>query len=138
MAHITSHRVSAERYSGLRLLGAIFTVLGALLLTVGSLLLAFGLYDLLPVWMGQPPRAEVPFARRSIGGVAFPASLGGAVSALWGLGLLISGLQYLAMGTVIRLVININANTRFSAQCLEQLRSREEPMGHNAGALFRS
>jgi hypothetical protein len=137
MAH-TSHRASAERYSGLRLLSAIFTVLGALLLPVGSLLLASGLYDLLPVWMGQPPGAEAPFARRSIGGVSFPASLGGAVSALWGLGLLMSSLQYLAMGTVIRLVININANTRFSAQCLEQLRSREEPMGQNAGALFRS
>jgi hypothetical protein len=136
MAHITSHRASAKRYTGLRLLSAIFTVLGVLLLTVGSLLLAFGLYDLLPVWMGQPPRAEVPFARRSIGGVAFPASLGGAVSALWGFGLLISSLQYLAMGTVIRLVININANTRFSAQCLEQL--REEPFGQNVGSLFRS
>jgi hypothetical protein len=107
-------------------------------LTVGSLLLAFGLYDLLPVWMGQPPRAEVPFARRSIGGVAFPASLGGAVSALWRFGLLISSLHYLAMGFVIRLVINMDANTWFSAQCLEQLRSREEPMGQNAGAFFRS
>jgi hypothetical protein len=31
MAHITSHRTSAERYTGLRLLSAIFTVLGALL-----------------------------------------------------------------------------------------------------------
>jgi hypothetical protein len=107
-------------------------------LTVGSLLLAFGLYDLLPVWMGQPPRAEVPFARRSIGGVAFPASLGGAVLALWGFGLLIASLHYLAMGFVIRLVINMDANTWFSAQCLEQLRSREEPMGQNAEALFRS
>jgi hypothetical protein len=100
MAHITSHRTSAERYTGLRLLSAIFTVLGALLLTAGSLLLAFGLYDLLPVWMGQPPKAEVPFAHRSIG-LAFPASLGGAVSALWGFGLLISSLEYLAIGFVI-------------------------------------
>jgi hypothetical protein len=83
MAHITSHRAPAERYTGLRLLSAIFTVLGALLLTVGSLLLAFGLYDL-PAWMDQPPRAENPFARRSIGGVAFPASLGGAVGLIGG------------------------------------------------------
>ena len=37
MAHITSHRASAERYTGLRLLSVIFTVLGALLLTVGGL-----------------------------------------------------------------------------------------------------
>ena len=76
--------------------------------------------------------------RRSIGGVAFPASLGGPMLTLWGFGLLISSLQYLAMGTIIRLVIKISRDARFSAQCLEHLRSREASMGQNAGPLFRS
>jgi hypothetical protein len=138
MAHLTSHRASAERYIGLRLISVIFTVLGTLLLALGSLLLAFCLYTALSSSVSQLPRAEVPFASSPIGGAAVPISLGVAVSAVWSFGLLIGGLQFFAMGTVCRLLINVEENTRISAQCLEQLRSREEPFGQNVGSHFRS
>jgi hypothetical protein len=138
MARITSHPASAKQYIGLRLISLIFTVLGTLLLALGSLLLAFCLYTPLSSWVSQPPRAEVPFASRPLGGVAVPGSLGVALSAVWSFGLLIGGLQFLAMGTVCRLLINVEENTRISAQCLEQLRSREEPFGQNVASLFRS
>jgi hypothetical protein len=138
MARITSHPASAKRYIGLRLISLIFTVLGTLLLALGSLLLAACLYTLLSSWASQLPRAEVPFASRPIGGVAVPGNLGVALGAVWSLGLLMGGLQFLAMGTVCRLLIDVEENTRISAQCLEQLRSREEPFGQNVGSLFRS
>jgi hypothetical protein len=138
MARITSHRAYAKRYIGLRLISVIFTVLGTLLLTLGCLLLAFCLYTPLASRVSQLPRAEVPFASRPIGGVAVPGSLGVALPAVWSFGLLIGGLQFLAMGTVCRVLINIEENTRISALCLEQLRSLEEPFGQNVGSLFRS
>lgn len=138
MAHITSYRTSAKRYIGLRLISGIFTVLGTLLLALGSLLLAFCLYTALSNWVSQLPGAEEPFASRPIGGVAAPVSFGVALSAVWSFGLLIGGLQFLAMGTVCRLLINVEENTRISAQCLEQLRSREEPFGQNVRSLLRS
>jgi len=138
MAHFSSHRGSARRYIGLRLISLIFSVLGTLLLTLGSLLLAFCLYTLLSSWEVQLPRAEVPFAIRPLGGAAVPGSFGIALSAVWSSGLLIGGLQFLAMGTACRLLIRVEENTRISAQCLEQLRSGEETFGQNVGSLFRS
>jgi hypothetical protein len=131
---MTSHRASAKRYIGLRLISAIFTLFGTLLLALGGLLFAFCVY----AWFSQVPAAEGPFASRPIGGVGVPGSLGVTLSAVWSFGLLIGGLQFLAMGAVCRLLINVEENTRVSAQCLEQLRSREEPPGHNVGSLFQS
>lgn len=138
MARITSHRASTKRYIGLRLISVIFTVLGTLLLALGSLLLAFCLYIPLSNRVSQLPRAEVPFASRPIGGVPVSGSLGVALLAVWSFSLFIGGLQFLAMGTVCRLLINVEENTRISAQCLEQLRSRKEPVGQDVGPLFLS
>jgi hypothetical protein len=138
MAHLTPHRASAERYIGLRLISVIFTVLGALLIALGGLLLAFCLYTALSSSVSPLPRAEVPFASHPIGAATFPGSLGTAFLAVWSFGLLIGGLQFAAMGTVCRLLINLEQNSRISAQCLEHLLSREEPFGQNVGSIFRS
>jgi hypothetical protein len=138
MGQITSHRESAERYSALRLTGVIFTGLAALLLVAGGCLLAYCLYTLLPIWMGQPSRSEVVFAGRPVGIVPFDGSLGIAFAALWSFALLISGLQFLAMAGLIRLAVNLEENTRIAAQCLEQLRLREDPIERRAGLSFRS
>jgi hypothetical protein len=138
MGQITSHRESAERYTALRFLGVIFTGLGALFLVVGSLILAFGLRALLSSWMGQTPGGEVPFTGRPVSIAPFPGILGSALPALWSFAFVISGLQFLAMGSLLRLVINVEENTRISAQCLEKLRSREGQIEQNVGSLFRS
>jgi hypothetical protein len=138
MRQITSHRESAERYPALRFVGVIVTVLGALLLAAGSLLLAFALYALLSSSTGQPPGEAAPFAGRPVSVAPFPGSLGTALSTLWSFALLISGLQFLAMGSLLRLVINVEENTRISAQCLEKLRFREGPIEQNVGSLFQS
>ena len=135
---IASHGESAKRYAVLRFIGAIFTGLGTLLVTAGSLLLAFGLYALMEGWLGRPPGSEVPFAARPINVLSFPGSLGGALSALWSFGCLISGLQFLALGAVCRLLIDVEENTRKSAQCLERISSREEPIEQNVASFFRS
>jgi hypothetical protein len=138
MARITSHRESAERYTVLRFLGVLFTVLGSLLLAGGFLLLASGLYAMLAGSAGQPPRGEVPFAAPPVVALNLAGALGGVVSTLWAFGLLVSGLQFLATGALFRLVIHVEENTRISAQCLEQMRSRAEPIGQDVGPIFRS
>ena len=105
---------------------------------MGSLLLAFGLHALLLSWMGEPPTWDVALAGRPVSVAPLSGNLGAALSALWSFALLISGLQFLAMGSLFRLVINVEENTRISAQCLEQLRSREEPIEQNVRRIFRS
>ncbi len=138
MGQITSHRESGERYAALRFVGVIFTGLGAILLAVGSLLLAFSLYALLSSSMGQPPGGEGPFVGRPLGILPSAGGLGTALPTLWSFALLVSGLQFLAMGSLLRLVINVEENTRISAQCLEKLRSREAAIEENVGSIFRS
>jgi hypothetical protein len=138
MGQITSHRRPAERYWALRFVGVIFTVLGAILLAVGSVLLAFGLYALLYSSTGEPPDGGAPFAGRTVSSTPFGGSFGSALSLLWSFALLVSGLQSLAMGSLFRLLINVEENTRISAQCLEKLRFREGPIEQNVGSLYRS
>ena len=138
MAHLTPHRASAERYIGLGLISGIFTVLGALLVALSSVLLAFCLYVALSGSVSLLPKAEVPFPSRPIGVVAVAARFGVAFWAVWSFGLLIGGLQFAAMGAVCRLLIDVEENTRISAECLERLVSREEPFGQNVGSIFRS
>ena len=98
-----------------------FTWTGIVLLAVGMILLAFGLFSLLGVMMSVPR-----------------VGIGGVVAALWSLGFLASGLQFLAMGALFRLAIHVEENTRATAQCLEKLVSRLEPRAENIGSIFRS
>ncbi|MFO0890623.1 MAG: hypothetical protein U0790_15950 [Isosphaeraceae bacterium] len=63
---------------------------------------------------------------------------GGLFPFLWSLVLLGSGLRFVAIGALIRLAIHVEENTRVSAQCLEKLASRIEPIEQRVGATFRS
>ncbi|AGA25381.1 hypothetical protein Sinac_0978 [Singulisphaera acidiphila DSM 18658] len=55
---------------------------------------------------------------------------------LWALGHLGAGLQFLAMGSLIRLAIQVEENTRTSAHCMEKLCSRSEPRAESPGPFF--
>jgi hypothetical protein len=133
MGRVTSHREAGERYTSLRFVGGLFTVLGVLLLSGSCLLLAFGLYTLRSGVTGPPPQTE-PFAAHSVSFLSTMGRLGGGSWILLSLVLFTSGLQSVAMGALIRLVIHLEENTRVSAQCLEQLRLRTEP----GDPMFRS
>lgn len=138
MPRVISYRESFERYAGLRLIGKLFTVLGGLLLVGGGLLLAFGLNTLLSGWAGTPPGDVVPFPAGPAHGLGPAFLLGGPLSILWSVGLLVSGLQFLAIGGLFRLIIHLEENTRVTAQCLERLASRLDPVDQNVASLFRS
>ena len=102
-------------------MGVFFTWSGIVLLAVGMMLLAFGLLSLLGREMSVPRVGII-----------------GAMSALWSLGFLASGGQFLAMGALFRLSIHVEENTRATAQCLEKLLSRLEPQAENVRSIFRS
>jgi len=138
MGRLDSHREVNERYTALRLVGGIFTVLGSLLLMGSCVLLAFGLYTLRSGWTEPTTTETVPFAAHSVSVFSSYGRFGGALWILWSLALLMSGLQSVAVGVLIRLAIHVEENTRVSAQCLEQLRSRTEPAEQNAGPVFRT
>jgi hypothetical protein len=136
MGRITSFRSADERYSALRIIGVLFSGIGAILLATGALLMAFGLYALL----AGPPSASGPFAAQpqTVSTVPLVNGLSGVLAAVWSLGLLVSGLQFLAIGTLFRLAIHAEENTRASAQLLEKILARLEPREENVGPLFRS
>ena len=138
MGRVNSHREASERYIALRLVGGIFTVLGSLLLMGSCVFLAFGLYTLRSGWTEPTTTETVPFAAHSVSVFSSYGRFGSAMWILWSLALLMSGLQSVAIGALIRLAIHVEENTRVSAQCLEQLRSRTEPAEQNAGPAFRS
>jgi hypothetical protein len=138
MARITSFHESGERYTSLRIIGALFTLIGAVLLAIGTLLLVFGLYSLLAGTTGGPPPGAGPFAARPVGVVSLGAGLGGLLSLLWSFGFLLSGLQLVALGALFRLLIHLEENTRTSAQSLDKIRMRLESRGEGVEPLFRS
>jgi hypothetical protein len=134
MERVTSHREAGERYTSLRLVRGLFTVLGILLLSGSCLLLAFGLYTLGSGRTGPPPLETAPFADHSVSFLRAFGRIGGGWWILWSLALFMSGLQSVAIGALIRLAIHLEENTRVSAQYLEQLRLRTEPVD----PMFRS
>jgi hypothetical protein len=138
VGRITSYRQSDERYLTLRIVGLVCTVIGAVLLVVGTVLLVVAVHVLVAGMTSEPPRVVNPFAVHAASVVPFAYSLGGALTALWSLGFLFSGLQFLAIGTLIRLAIHVEENTRMSAQCLEKIRVRLEPRDENVTPLFPS
>ena len=138
MGRITSYRQSGGRYLSLRIIAVIFTGLGAVLSVAGSSLLAYALYPLLAGVTRELPRGQPPFVAHPVSVPSLSGGLGGALAVVWALGLLVSGLQFLAMGALSRLAIHVEENTRASAQCLEKLRSLMEPRAENVGPQFRS
>ncbi len=138
MGRLASYREADERYLALRLVGGLFTVVGALLIIGSCVLLAFGLYTLRAGGAALPPPEAVPFTPHELSLVSAVSRFGSAIWILWSLALLMSGLQSFAIGALIRLAIHLEENTRVSAQCLEQLRSRTEPAEQHAGPVFLS
>jgi hypothetical protein len=135
------HRAE-ERYLSLRIISVVCSVIGTLLLAIGTLLLVYGLSTLLVGTTGAPARGGDPVAARQgnvvLHVVPLAYGVGGAFSLLWSFGSLLSGLQFVALGTLFRLAIHLEENTRASAQSLEKLRSRLEPREEGVGPLFRS
>jgi len=138
MGRITSHNKTDARYLTLRIVGMIWIGIGAVLLVVGTVLLAFALHGILVGTTSGPSRGADPFTVRQINVVPLVNDRAGALYALWSLGCLLSGLQFLAMGALCRLAIHVEENTRISAQCLESIRSRLETGEEIARPIFRS
>ncbi|WP_435021074.1 hypothetical protein TA3x_002172 [Tundrisphaera sp. TA3] len=106
------------------------------LLAVGVVLIAIGLYSLAAGMLGDPPRPGLPPARPTTPAASIINALGGAFATLWGGGLFFSGLQCVAMGALCRLAIQVEANTRASAEHLARIRSRAEPAREDAARFF--
>ena len=138
MVNIQSFHISDKRYPMLRIVGVIFTSLGTVLMVTGGFLLAFVLYLILADTASPPSRADNETVARLASVVSHSNGLGGTIAAMWSLGLLISGMQFLVTGLFVRLAIHLEENTRASAQFLEKLCSRTEPRVENSGPTFRS
>ncbi|WP_406697321.1 hypothetical protein V5E97_00615 [Singulisphaera sp. Ch08] len=132
MAQIRSDHEPGERYIVLRIIGGICTAIGALFLVAGTFFLVYGIYAFLTGPTGTPGRGGAPFAPP-------PASVLNVLSPiviLWALGAIGAGLEFMAMGYLIRLAIQVEENTRTSAHCLEKLCARVEPRTESPGSLF--
>ena len=105
---------------------------------IGALLLFFGVSKLLSDATPTPSQGAEPFAARQVSVVPFGASPGATISLLWSLASLLSGLQAVAWGTLFRLAIQLEENTRASAQFLDKIRKRLESGGDAVEPLFRA
>ena len=75
-----------------------------------------------------------PFVGPRVNVLPLAPWLSATVALFWSFGLLFAGLQTVAMGTLCRLMIHMEENTRATAQVLDQIRSRLE----GVEPLFRS
>jgi hypothetical protein len=137
MSRITSFRETRRRYTTLRLVGFFSTLVGVILLLIGGGLLVFAVHALANGGgaAGLPPNPS-PFPGPQVSSI--PAPLLAQFSLLWSLGILFSGLQLVALGAFLRLMIHLEENTRASAQVLDGLRSRLEASPDGAQRLFGS
>jgi hypothetical protein len=119
MATITSYKVAGRR-SGLLLgISSICIIVGVLLLVAGALLLSLAVYAFV-----SPSQA-----------LQLASGPGGMLLLLWSAGLLIGGLQFLAAGAIFRLMIQLEENTRATAQLLDEARARAHA---GTESIFRS
>lgn len=136
MGKITSWCEPGERYSALRIIGPLFTLFGLLLLAIGSVLLALAVYALLDGSAGTLPAKPEPFMVATSGDPSLITRLGAGLFLLWATALLISGLQFVALGTGVRLLIHMEENTRASALALDKIRASLEPRRGGAEPFF--
>jgi hypothetical protein len=108
MASIHSFRETGERYPFLRILASICHVVGILVLTLAVLLFVAGVGSYL---LNTVP----PYGGWGVG-----------IAVIWSAGLFVSGIQFFAMGSFLRLAIHVEENTRATAQALDRLRSSVE------------
>lgn len=105
MSQIQSFRQSGERYGTLRALAWLLNALGILLIVLSVLSLLAGIITFLVGLNGSGGNAAV-----------------GLVVLAWALGMFLSGVQCVAVGSFFRLAIHIEENTRATAQALDRLR----------------
>ncbi|MGO9468169.1 MAG: hypothetical protein ACLQIB_57600 [Isosphaeraceae bacterium] len=127
-----------RRYYSLRIVGAIFTLIGFMLLLLGAALLAFGLYGLATGSGAQSAPGENPMLAHARSTVVLPVLLGGVLPIIWSIGLIVAGLQCVALGAFVRLMIHIEENTRASTQLLKKIARRLEPSEEGVGSIFRA
>jgi hypothetical protein len=137
MERITSFYASDRRYASLRVIGRLFFVIGMVGVGLPLLALVFGLYDLIGQATGAVPRRVAP----GVGAPGAPVPLfhwGGAFSLLVSWVFLLSGLQLVALGTLFRLLIHLEENTRATAQSLDRIQSQLASSREGAEPSFRS
>ncbi len=118
MAKLRSFRDRGERYPWLRFLATCGLVLGCGLIGLAVLGLLAGV-------------AMLGDNRMPYGGLGLGAAL------VWSLGLLFSGVQAIALGSFLRLMIHVEENTRATAQALDRLAKEAEPKpAFDANAMF--
>lgn len=131
----TSFHGSDRRHRLLRIVASIYSMIGGILLGLGISLLAFSLYTALATTISVPP-SEVGFGRPQSSFSPLSAGLGATLSLLWSVGILLGALQFLATGALIRLMIQLDANTRATAQLLDRVQMRLEPAQEGTGSMF--
>jgi hypothetical protein len=134
---ITSFREPGPRYPALRVIGFLCTLLGTILAAIGAGLLIYGLYALATTGPALPAN-PAPAAGPQPQIIAVLPPLVAGFSLLWSFGILFSGLQLIALGAFLGLMIHLEENTRASAQMLDELRSRLEASPSDTGPTFRS
>ncbi len=105
MSRISSFRETGERHGVLRFLATICKMLGYLLVGFSALVLIGGF-----LWTGSqmgPPGA---------------LTFGFGIIFLWSLGIFAAGIQSIAFGSLFLLAIQVEENTRATAQALNRLR----------------
>ncbi len=139
MKRITSFQQSGERYASLRVVAFFFKLLGFAFLGCSGLLLAIGLYILGGGTIGTPPPQGLgPFAGQQASLWPLSSWLGATLPLIWSLAFLISGLQMIAIAVLFQLMIHLEENTRATAQILDRIRSRMEPVQEGFEPLFRT
>jgi hypothetical protein len=132
MATIMSYRGSDRRFGLLRGIAAICSVVGGLMLVLGALLLGLALYAFLAPSPAPQPQPIGPGATAA----PFVLGLGATLVLLWSGGCLIGGLQFLAAGAFFRLMIQLEENTRATAQLLDEVRARVHAVDAGTESIF--
>lgn len=138
MERITSIYGSAPRYFSLRIISNIFTLVGIVLMLIGTVLLVFGVSALLSNATPTPAPGAEPFAARQVSVWPFGPGPGTTLLLLWSFVSLFSGLESVALGTLYRLAIQLEENTRATAQFLDRIRIRLESGGEPVEPSFRA
>jgi hypothetical protein len=139
MGKITSFRESGRRYTAFRVIGFLFTLIGVILLVIGGGLLGYGVYVVATGGASAaapPPNPEALFPGPQVINGPFPVPIPTWLWFLWSFAILFGGLQWIALGAFFRLMIDMEENTRASAQMLDKLQSRLEASPGRGEAMF--
>lgn len=130
METLTSIYRSGRRYQSLRVISGIFILVGVLLMVSGGVFLAFGVSALMNGPVPLPPRGAEPSPfLPQLGAGPFGGSPRAWFYLYVAIAFLFSGLQAVVVGTLCRLAIQLEENTRASAQFLDRIRRRLEAGG---------